>query len=93
MRRTQRDVHELFEAYCNAWRHTSLERMGRLEKHGWVQDVWLREYDDVVRMAPTTIGRRIVALYWGARCDGVHVFERYEGVPTLVESAVRGMDE
>lgn len=64
MRRTVKDIQELYECYCRCWQHEDLERVKRLEKHGWVEGVWVRDYDDVVRMASTDRGSEIVSAYY-----------------------------
>lgn len=63
MRRTVKDIEHLYECYCRAWQCEDLERTKRISDHGWVQNVWVRDYDDVVRMSPTEQGKELALSY------------------------------
>lgn len=63
MRRTQRDIEHLYNCYCNAWQSENIRRTRRISEHGWVKNLWIRDYDNIARMVPTDRGRDIVAVY------------------------------
>ena len=70
MRRTTRDIKELYKCYCRCWQHDNLERVKRIEKHGWVENIWVRDYDSKVRMSVTERGSEIVSAYYSLKSGG-----------------------
>ena len=83
MRRTKKDIEHLYNCYCQAWQSEDVERTERIEKHGWISNVWTREYDGVARMTPTEEGRQIVIRYRSFKSES-----RVEGI-----SATEVLDE
>lgn len=67
MRRTRKDVKILYECYCRAWEHDNIKRIERLRNHGWIESIWIREYDGVIRMSPTVQGKDLVQSYLSAK--------------------------
>ena len=74
MRRTSKDVKHLYKCYCCAWQCRDIERTRRIANHGWVRDVWIREYDNVVRMSPTDTGRMLAVSYRDYKADNSEDF-------------------
>lgn len=64
MRRTVKDIKHLHKCYCNCWESKNHDRVRRLEKHGWVENVWVRDYDNIVRMSVTDRGHHVESTYY-----------------------------
>lgn len=84
MRRTAKDIEKLYSCYCCCWEMKNLERAKRLEKHGWVKNVWIRDYDDSVRMSPTERGKQIATEYYERKNNRQVILEN--GVKEFLES-------
>lgn len=84
MRRTAKDIEVLYSCYCRCWQMKDLERAERLERHGWVENVWVRNYDDVVRMSPTERGKQIATEYY-KRKNKRHIIIK-DGARSFLES-------
>lgn len=63
MRRTRKDIEHLYDCYCSAWQSEDIERTRRIAGHNWVENLWIRDYDNIARMTPTDRGREIVVGY------------------------------